>query len=81
MKAFGISMLLSGFLISALGIAAMMYGVHSTPCIWLTLANLPGIALVAWVSGWVGFPIAVFVNSLLYFSAFKLMSALKRISS
>lgn len=81
MKAFSISVLLSGFLFSIFGIAAKVYGVHSTPGIWLALANFPGILVVVWLNGGTGFAVAIFVNSLLYLSAVKITHALRRISN
>lgn len=78
MKTIGIFFLLSGLLFAVFEIATEMYGVHSTPGIWLALVNFPGILLVVWINGWMGFSIAIFVNSLVYFGAFKIFSGLKR---
>jgi len=53
-------------LVSSLGIAAHLYGTHSTPCIWLAFLNLPGVLFIAWLNGGPGFLIAVLVNWIFY---------------
>jgi len=79
MKSLGISVLVSGFLVSLLGIAAKVYGVHSTPGIWLAMLNLPGILFVAWINSWMGFCIAICANSLLYAGAFGIVRRFKNL--
>jgi len=71
MKAFGYSVLLSAFLFSLLGIAGRIYGFHSTPGIWLALVNLPGYLFAAWFTNWIGFCIAIIVNSIMYAGFFR----------
>lgn len=78
MKAFGISLLLSAFLFSLFGVAGKMYGFHSTPGIWLAFVNLPGILCAVWIQNWIGFCVAITVNSMLYACLFQILRLFRK---
>jgi len=77
MKVLGISAMLSAVLFSLLGAAGKVYGFHSTPCIWLAFVNLPGFIIAVWIENWIGFSIAIILNSILYAGLFHLLRGIR----
>jgi len=83
-NAFWIALLIAVALTGPMAVAGSMDGWHSTPCFWLAVPNLPGLALSSWIStekdgdpGVWFYPIWLLVNWASYFLLIKGVILLK----
>ncbi len=67
MKSLCITLVIAFVLTSSLGIAAYVYGYHSTPVIWLAMLNFPGVLFCAWMAGLPDYCLCALANWLTYF--------------
>jgi hypothetical protein len=77
------TLLIAVVLTSSMATAVHAYGAHSTPGLWLAIANFPGIAPGVWVSSLIGespwlYLVCAAVNWAFYFYLVKVVLLMKR---